>query len=189
MKNLYFLFIITLITFSCKKNSVPQSTSKNDLLGKIAEKKLEKIIKDNPMYFFDGREVNEEYVNVLNKVDLKEFTEIEFIEGKKAVREYGSKAENGVVRIIPFIDTLLGSKYYENVSQPKVSEKLAELKVADSYPLIVLSGRPLRGEEIAREINALKDENIKSWEILKQETAYSIYGIRAKNGVLLIDRQ
>ncbi|MFD1014442.1 hypothetical protein [Winogradskyella rapida] len=49
---------------------------------------------------------------------------------------------------------------------------------------MVVSGKPLRGEEIVDHINGL---NIDKISLMERVIGYRIYGIRAINGVILID--
>jgi hypothetical protein len=51
----------------------------------------------------------------------------------------------------------------------------------------MLNAIPLCGEEIVERINALGTDRMGEINLLVKKTAYAIYGIRAMNGVLLMD--
>ncbi|WP_224998732.1 hypothetical protein [Cesiribacter sp. SM1] len=195
------LFIIACFSSCVKKqlsNSISSDTNQQasaavqgeSLTGKINEKSLPSSFDENALILLNGRRISREEFELLNPLKSGEIKEIKALPKEEAVRLYGKDGEHGALLITPLIDETLSQKYYEGLNNSLLLEKIQELESQgkiNSNPLLVLNGIPLRGEEIVERINALGEEGIGEINLLVKKTAYAIYGVRAMNGVLLID--
>jgi hypothetical protein len=123
---------------------------------------------------------------------VSDFIDIKALNKDTASKMYNEQGEKGAVLIIPFKDELLGADYYEGLTNKIVVKAISDYEsqgLININPILVINGVPLRGEEIVNRINALGENNISKIHLLKKQSAYGIYGIRAMNGVLLIDIQ
>lgn len=184
MKNLFtvLIFIFSMNLFS--QNSIEMSIlDEYELM--IQNNKITPV----PLIILDGNEIDYETFLILNTIKRKEIVKLEFLSYEEAKDEFNERAINGVVKIIPFKDDLLSSNYYKEISNELVNEKIKHLVEEGKikyYPILVFNGIPLRGDEIKTKINQANTETIVSINLLKQDVAFKIYGIRAINGVLIV---
>ncbi len=125
----------------------------------------------------------------LNKLSHNDFPGIEIMDQKSATMKFGKDGENGAVVLTPVKDELLDVKYYTNIQNSAIKDKLSTLQKAGTIkgnPLLILDGVPLRGDDIAAKLNALSKSAIEKVQLLKRDAAIAIYGLRAVPGVLLI---
>jgi len=200
-----FLFLLAVISFySCTDKQIAstsnqseqtqkQQTEGNQSLISVIDSKISKAkINDEAILILNGIEIDKEELEWLNQLQLKDFTDVTAVNKEAAIKIYGDKGRNGAIIITPFTDELLYMKYYSDLKNEVVINTIEEYNkkgLINKNPLLVINGVPLRGEEIANKINALEQNDISKIALLKKQTAYSIYGIRAMNGVLLIDTQ
>ncbi len=187
MKKLTLLILLISILFSCAPKLYLNNKGVDSLLGKI-NKEIEsrKISKDAIIYLND-KAITTEELEKLNFFELKDFTEITFLDKKQGKIKLGKTGKNGVINITSFLDPKLNYQYYKSIKNKEILnliDKLLADGAINRNPLFVVSGKPLRGEEIASVINNLKLDKA---SVLKPDSAYQIYGIRAINGVILID--
>lgn len=184
MKNLFTLLILIFSMNLFSQNSIEVSILEEYELM-IQNNKITSV----PLFILDGNEIDYETFLILNTIKRKEIVNLEFLSYIEAKDEFNERAINGVVKIIPFKDDLLSSNYYEEINNEFVNEKirsLVEEGKINYYPILVFNGIPLRGDEIKAKINQTNTETIVSINLLKQDVAYKIYGIRAINGVLIV---
>ncbi len=187
MKKTTILVIIIFAFNSCSPKLIPNNKSENSLLGKINQQIESKTISREALIYFNGMPISKEELLGLNIFELKDFTDIIFLNKKEAKNKFGAKGKKGAVEIKSFLDPKLDSKYYksiENKDYLSLIEKLIKEGSINKNPLLVVSGKPLRGEEISKTINNMKIEKV---NVLKKAVAYQIYGIRGMNGVILIN--
>jgi hypothetical protein len=190
LKKIVLFVLFTGLLLSCSKKLIPNSKGPNSLIGVINNEIKNNHFSSNAPIYFNGQLIVIEELTLLNEFKLKDFTSIDFLNKKEATKKYGSKGKYGAVIVIPFIDETLSEKYYCAITNNVILAKIAELTkkgIIKSNPILVVNGIPLRGEEIATTINKLGEKGIKQINLLKKISAYEIYGIRAINGVLLID--
>ncbi|MBZ9728790.1 M56 family metallopeptidase [Salegentibacter sp. JZCK2] len=118
-----------------------------------------KKLPENLVYKIDGEIVSVEDAKKLNP---EEIAEIQVIEGEKAIDEAGKKGENGVILI-----------------NTKTSKNPTEIP---GDPLYILNGATTKKEII----DLIDKDLIKSVNVLKGESAISLYGEDAKDGAVII---
>jgi len=179
MKKITILTLLISTVISCAPKLILNEKGDNSLLGKINKQIENKKISKKALIYLNDKEISNEKLKKLNIFELKDFTEITFID-KKKIKE-------GVINITSFLDPKLDYQYYKLIDNKDILnliDKLLDEGVINKNPLFIVSGKPLRGEEIASKINNLKVDKA---SLLKTEAAYQVYGIRAINGVILID--
>lgn len=200
-RNLLFLLLIGSL-YSCTNKQIlstsNQSTqsqnqlkaSEDSLIGVVNREANKAALNDQAILILNGIEIEREELELLNKFKLEDFTNVTAVNKEAATKIYGQKGSNGAVIITSFTDALLSIKYYTDLKNEAVVKAIEEYNnqgLINKNPILVVNGVPLRGEEISNRINALGQNDISEINLLKKHTAYSIYGIRAINGVLLID--
>jgi hypothetical protein len=189
MKRILYLMAMTAVIASCSKNLIPNSKGDDSLIGAINKHIKSGTIKDDPLLLLGQDKLSQEDLALLNQFPLKDFTSVDVLTPSQATKKYNAAGKSGAVEITPFVDETLSVKYYEKITNQLVVKTIKDLAgkgLTKENPIIVLDGKPLRGEEIADEINALVENGIKTIELLKKPTGYSIYGIRAISGVILL---
>jgi hypothetical protein len=187
MKKITLLLIIALTLNSCSPKLIPNEKNENSLLGKINNQIENKTISKDALIYLNDNVISYQRLIELNIFDTKDFTEINYLNKKEAVKEYGGIGKNGVIKMKSFLDPLLDYEYYKEINNKEILEfieKSSNEGIVNKNPLLVVSGKPLRGKEIASTINELKVEKM---NLIEQIVGYRIYGIRAINGVILID--
>lgn len=164
--------------------------TENSLIGAVNREISKANINDQAILILNGLEIDREELKLLNQLKPEDFIDITGVNKSTATKIYGEKGSNGAVIITPFTDELLGIKYYSELNNELVVNTINELNsqgLINKNPILVVNGVPLRGEDIGNTVNSLGQEDISKISLLKKQTAYSIYGIRAMNGVILID--
>ncbi|SFF63163.1 M56 family metallopeptidase [Thermoflexibacter ruber] len=151
----------------------------------------------SPLYIIDGEEVPQSKASkkILEILNPNEIASIEVLKGKKGTELYSEKGKNGVI----VIKTKKGKKKKSDTSDNINVQKeetmpqsqnftLRMLNPANSShkPLFVIDGEMIdreKGTEILKSINT---SDIVSINILKGESANTIYGVEGKNGVIII---
>ncbi|PRX40303.1 M56 family metallopeptidase [Salegentibacter salegens] len=147
---------IAFISISNKKLDEPTNSQ---LVEREVESIENKKLPEDLVYKIDGKIVSMEDAERLNP---DEIAEMQVLKGEKAINEAGKKGENGVILITT-----------------KTSKNPQEIP---GNPLYILNG-----EKSKKEIIELIDKNlIKSVNVLKGESAISLYGEEAKNGAVII---
>ena len=187
MKKLTILTLLISILTSCSSKLILNNKSDNSLIGKINKQIESRTISNKALIYLNDKEISNGELKKINIFELKDFTEITFLDKNEAKKKIGKIGKNGVIKIRSFLDPKLDYQYYKSIENKEILsliDKLSDEGIINKNPLLVVSGKPLRGEEIASIINNLKIEKA---NVLKAEASYQIYGIRAINGVLLID--
>jgi len=180
MKKITILYLlISVLYISCSPKLIPNNKSNNSLLGIINKQIENKKISKRALIYLNDKEISDEELKRLNIFELKDFTEITFVDRRKS--------KNGVVNLTSFLDPKLDYQYYKSINDKDILNLIDKLfydGLINKNPLLIISGKPLRGEEIASTMNNLKIEKV---NLLKRDAAYQVYGIRAINGVIMID--
>ena len=142
-----------------------------------------------PLFVLEGRPLQgEQIANNLSGIRQEEIAKVEVLGKKEARAKYGSLGKQGAVELSPVPDDSFRSDYYD-YNNPLLTQLVSQFRkrgMVQAYPLYVLDGETLAGEDIRNRLSALSDEEIAAVEVLKQTTANEVYGIRARNGVVLI---
>jgi hypothetical protein len=127
--------------------------------------------------------------NVISSIEKDDIISIRIINKSEALKIYGSRANDGVVKINYYIDPLLKPEYYvtNNTQIMEVINNLINQGKVVRYPLIVIDGKPLRGTEIEEYLDNLDNESIKTILVMTLQSGMQLYGERAINGVVIIN--
>lgn len=187
-KNLFIVFAALLI-ISCAKKLIPNSNNENSLISIInREIKSGNANHKMPIYLDNIKLLMEDLI-LFNTFDSKDFTAIKVLNKLEAKEVINDKIDEKVIQVIAFKDELLDIKYYTEIDNEFIAKTIASLfksRQINSNPILVLNGVPLSGDDIFLKINPIKKREIKSISLLKKQAAYTIYGIRAINGVIII---
>jgi len=147
---------IAFISINSKKVSEPANSQ---LVEQEVPPIKHKKLPENIVYKIDGEIVSMEDVERLKP---EEIAELQVLKGEKAIDEVGKKGENGVILI--------------TTKTPENSQEIP------GDPLYILNG-----EKSKKEIIELIDKGlIKSVNVLKGESATSLYGKDAKDGAVIL---
>ncbi|MEO6133620.1 MAG: N-acetylmuramoyl-L-alanine amidase, partial [Ginsengibacter sp.] len=137
---------------------------------------------ENALYELDGKEVNRKSIEALDPNDIES---IEVFKGEQAVKLYGKKGANGVIKI----NKKSATRY--SVTQDDTTVLIADKFVIGSEvrgdgtmknPLIILEGK-----EISKaEMNQIPPGSIASINVIKGKAAIEKYGRKAEDGVIEI---
>lgn len=187
MKKITLLLVISLFLNSCSPKLIPNEKNENSLLRKVNNQIENKTISKDALIYLNEKVISYQNLIELNIFDIKDFPEINYINKKEGEKEYGEIGKNGVIKMKSFLDPLLDYEYYKEINNKEILEFIEKSSIdanINKNPLLVVSGKPLRGKEIASTINELKVEKM---NLMNQVIGYRLYGIRAINGVILID--
>jgi TonB-dependent SusC/RagA subfamily outer membrane receptor len=129
----------------------------------------------------------------INSISIESVESITVLKEQSSIEQYGEKGKNGVVVITTKFnqsgkaDGVLReqsaiTQYGErtNSGVEIIGSKFNLSGKADS-PLLVVDGEEWEGD-----INSIAPENIESITILKEQASISVFGEKAKNGVIII---
>ena len=119
---------------------------------------------NQPLIIVDGFETSNK---LMNHIDPSAIESIEVLKETSTIAKYGDKAKNGVV----IIKTKVNANGLKNSSFNGIND-----------PLLIIDGE----ETPYNFLNSLNSNAIESIDILKNDSAISQYGDKAKNGVILI---
>mgnify|MGYP005990849061 CR=1 FL=1 len=187
MNRITLLVIIALFFNSCSPKLIPNEKTESSLIGKINKQIENKTISKEALIYLNEKKISYQSLVELNIFDTKDFPKISYLNKKEGKKEFGKNGKNGVIKMESFLDPLLNYEFYKEINNKEVLEfieKSTNEGIINKNPLLVVSGKPLRGKEIVNTINEL---SIEKMTLMKQVISYRVYGIRAINGVILID--
>lgn len=125
----------------------------------------------DPMVVLDGR-ILDSFES--NTIDTKNIKGVTILRGSSAIVDYGDQAKNGVI----IIDT----KEEDNVGLQKFNTtiKLRGTASKTNDPLYIVD------DEIVDNINTIPQDQIKHITILRDASAFALYGDKGKNGVIIM---
>lgn len=186
------LLSLTLLLMACSENLLHHryyGYNNSWLEQKVNQAATEGKTGQYPLFVLEGRPLKgEQIANNLSGIRQEEIREVAVLGKKEAKAKYGSLGKQGAVELSPVTDEAFRTDYYD-YNNPLLSQLVAQFRkrgMVQAYPLYVLDGETLGGEEIRNRLSALSDEEIAAVEVLKQTTANEVYGIQARNGVVLI---
>ena len=135
------------------------------------------LIKNNndkygqPLFIIDGKVSTQITMNNLNPNSIES---ISVLKDKTATSVYGTKGKDGVIIVslkkAPVAD-----------SKKLIVSFVGNIDVKD-LPLIIINGK----ESTKAELERLDPESVESMEVIKDGTVIEKYGIKAKNGVVIV---
>lgn len=149
-------------------NDTMPTIKKNDTII-FFKNNVDTVIKQKPLYINDGVELDEKNSTSNRTVNPNDIEEINVLKGASAVSVYGEKGKNGVIQITTKRNTVPG-------------EKLTLQNLGLDAPLYILNGKPVSEQDVKQ----LEPNGIASVNVLKGVEASTIYGPKAKNGVVMI---
>jgi hypothetical protein len=111
-----------------------------------------------PLVIIDGKESEHQSVNHDNVASLN------ILKGDEATKQYGNKGKDGVILVVT------KDNFVSSIPQ------------TPTKPLVIIDGK----ESTEDEFQNMKQENIRSLSILKNESATKLYGEKGKNGVIIV---
>ncbi|MDI9256302.1 hypothetical protein [Flavobacterium sedimenticola] len=187
MKKLFALLLLLKLTYN-NAQSKGFNANEDQFLTKL-DSVSNGIVEPGYAIYINDYKVTEEDKEWLALAGKGDFISIKVLSKKEAMAKFGADGEKGAVLLTPFTDELLDMKYYNGITNMFVLGKMVDMMAAKQIganPVFVVDGKPLRGDSIVTIVNALKEEEISRLTVLKKKAAFSIYGIRALPGVILI---
>ena len=153
---------------------------------------------DAPLVFIDGAEASQE---VFEALDPEEIAVVSVLKGESAISEYGDHAVNGVieietrevdgtsdevgvrVRAVPGAFTDPNADGSVNDVGVRIRTVPGTSTDSEELPIHVIDGVVVE----AADFQELDPEDIKTMSVLKGESATSLYGETAVNGVVLVE--
>ncbi|WP_460218382.1 M56 family metallopeptidase [Psychroserpens sp. MEBiC05023] len=123
---------------------------------------------EEPLFIIDGKAVKK---SLFEDVDSDDIKSINVFKGQSALESFGAKGKNGVI-----VMTKKGSKNNFNYDYKFRNSK-------GEQPIFIIDGKALSEGEI----KDLNPNNIDNVEIIKGKKAEKIYGIRGKNGAVIVN--
>lgn len=125
----------------------------------------------NPLVVLDGR-ILDSFES--NTIDTKNIKGVTILRGLSAVADYGDQAKNGVI----IIDTKEGNTNSSQKIGTTIKWNGAATKTND--PLYIVD------DEVVDNISTITQDKIKHITILRDASAFALYGDKAKNGVIIM---
>ena len=154
------------------------------------------VVPDNVLMLVDGKEITKAE---MKKIPTTKIANVEVFKDEAAIREYGEKGKNGVIKITTKTEATVDVKAVTatpakvtTVVEPVIKIQPVTTSVeAAGYKVNPLPNNVLYivdGIETNVEVvNAtVKPEEIASMSVLKGEQATAVYGEKGKSGVILI---
>jgi len=154
-------------------SSKPKTAEKSKAPGAPMQdlsKILGPMTENAPMYLYAGLEITPEQVRQID-FDSSKIAGVYAYKGEEAIKRFGEKAKYGAISIVPIIKP-----------EPGLAAKSFELITDGPKPLYVIDG--VKASE--KTLNELSPNDISSIDVLKGQTATTIWGEAGKNGVIII---
>lgn len=117
----------------------------------------------------DGKILNAAESNNIEAKNIKSFT---VLKGLSAIADYGDQGRNGVI--------VISTKDQEIASRLDKTNLTVKLKGADNEPIYIVD------DKLVDDIRTITPDNIEHITILRNASAYALYGDKAKNGAIII---
>ncbi|MFA5849089.1 MAG: M56 family metallopeptidase [Bacteroidales bacterium] len=132
---------------------------------------------DRPLVIINGKETDWEVFNAINPAAIKS---ISVLKDRSAAEKYGEKGKNGVLVITLKNTESVSVTKSDNPATIEYVNIMLKHKPGDPEPICIVDGL---GTE---DYSSLDPNSIKSIEVFKGEAAVRNYGVKGKNGVILI---
>lgn len=126
----------------------------------------------NPLIYIDGKK----YEGALNTIIPDDIASIDILKNESAIANYGAEAKDGVILITTKAFKIEGPVGRSGIGGIAFKNTLA------NNPLIIVDGTKVSNDDL----NLLNPDKIASVNVLKNESATSLYGEEGKNGVIVI---
>ncbi|MFT4016495.1 MAG: TonB-dependent receptor plug domain-containing protein [Agriterribacter sp.] len=147
-------------------DTIPETKKKAQNLIGVVSGKSDTVEHKKPLYIINGIALNDDNWNI-NSVNPNSIESIEVMKEPSAVSLYGEKGKNGVIII---------------TTKRPGKNSLQLRNMPEEEPLYILDGTVVAPGTIYQ----LDQNKIESVTVLKNENALSLYGEKAKNGVVQI---
>ncbi len=197
--------VVFLFAFRMQKKEDNLKSTEEISYQKLSENKTGSDTSELPknlLYVIEGK-ISEEAV--LKALDPNKIESVNVLKETSAIDKYGEKGKNGVIEINLKKDTIGVQTPLKNINSNQVvsvniNKNESAIKTNAEKEEIRAIGITTRGESksvspgvlyvvdgvIAEGISGIDQNTIRKVEVLKDETATSIYGEKGKNGVVLI---
>lgn len=173
-------------------DAVPFRVGTEDTTKRMANILIRGESAANRLYILDGKMLPSDFD--LNTIDPNTIESISVFKDKDAISMYGDRAKDGVIEITSKTDRraeglkgeVLGLRLGTAATSTTINGKALLRNLAgnsDASPLILVDGVVMKD---GFDLNRLNTDDIESMSVLKDKSAESLYGERAKNGVILI---
>jgi TonB-dependent SusC/RagA subfamily outer membrane receptor len=132
---------------------------------------------DEPIFIINGKKVEK---SIFEDVDSEDIQSVFVLKGKKAVEKFGDEGKNGAI-----IMTKKGSKFVFSESEDDQIKKTKGefiIETDGDTPLYIIDGKVVEKDDL----NDINPNQIDSVEVLKDQTAITMYGKEGENGVIII---
>jgi len=126
---------------------------------------------ENALILLDGKVIDKATMDAMNPNDIYS---VNVLKGKPATVVYGKKGKNGVV--------LITSKKPETKKKISLSYRVDSTGKVKGQPLYIINGK----ESTEAEMHLLGVDRISRVTVLKDKSVTSVYGDKAKDGVVII---
>ena len=126
---------------------------------------------ENALILLDGKVIDKATMDAMNPNDIYS---VNVLKGKPATVVYGKKGRNGVV--------LITSKKPETEKKISLSYRVDSTGKVKGQPLYIINGK----ESTEAEMHLLGVDRISRVTVLKDKSVTSVYGDKAKDGVVII---
>jgi TonB-dependent SusC/RagA subfamily outer membrane receptor len=131
-----------------------------------------------PLIIYAGLEITQEQ---MNQIDSKNIQSMDVLKGETAIKIYGEKGKNGVIKITP-----KNMNYSYNERSETNNQNLKEVTVtgykSSKEPIYFIDGKRATPEQV----KALSPDSIEKINVLKDKSATDVYGKDAINGAIEI---
>ena len=140
----------------------------------------------NPTIFYlDGVEIED--INVLENLQMDQITELSILKGDTAKKQYGDKAEQGVVVIVTKEFAIKRyRKIFSNFSD-EYSQFIEDMDPGEQAFYVV--DTTILGNRADRRLYRIKPEEIDSINVIPPNEATDIYGEKGVKGAVIIYRK
>lgn len=132
---------------------------------------------DEPIFIINGKKVEK---SSFEDIDSDDIQSVFVLKGKKAVEKFGDEGKNGAI-----IMTKKGSKFVFSESDDNMIKKTKGefiIETDGDAPLYIIDGKVVDKDDL----NDINPNQIDSVEVLKDQTAITMYGKEGENGVIII---
>ena len=135
----------------------------------------------HPLYILDGKETDSTTIKNLNEKDI---AFVDVLKDSAAIRLYGQRGKNGVIRIFTKFHEQSGVVVFKDttIDMKNIRVCCGETGTEKRPPLIILNGK----EVDSSYLNTINPKDIEKIEVLIDKSAIKSYGEKSKNGVIII---
>lgn len=174
---------------SCSRKLITNFNGDDSPIGIINKEIKAGNVNQNTPIYLENELITLEDLQQINTFKSSDFTSIRVLSKEQATEKIDPKINRKIIQLIPFKDEQFDVEFYQGITNDFILDIIKRSKESGQirlYPILVLNGKPLQGNDIRNKINSINKKQIQEIIVLKKQAAYSVYGIRALNGVLVI---